>query len=80
MENSFILLKETEKTNCILKLFTINSLYITDEQFCSETENWLDHLSRRATLISGASERERHKFFSSQRQKVRFLIELISNQ
>ncbi len=80
MENSFILLKEATRTNCILKLFTINSLYVTDRQFCSETENWLDHLARRSTLISGASEKERHKFFTSQRQKVRFLIDRISNQ
>jgi hypothetical protein len=79
MENSFNLLKEDDRTSCILKLFTINSLYVTDKQFCSETENWLTHLSRRATLISGSSERERHKFFNSQRQKVGFLIDTISN-
>jgi hypothetical protein len=80
MENSFNLLKGNDRTSCILKLFTINSLYITDQQFCSETDNWLTHLSHRATLISGSSERERHKFFNSQRQKVRFFIDMLSNQ
>lgn len=80
MENSFILLKEHDKLSCILKLFTINSLYITDEGFCSETYGWLGHLSRRATLISGASEKERYKFFNHQRQKVRFIMDMISNR
>lgn len=80
IDNGFILLKEDNRINCILKLFTINSLYITDESFCLETYKWVNRLSNRATLLSGASEKERYKFFNQQRQKVRFLIDMISNR
>lgn len=77
LENNFILLKQEQTLFCILKLFTINSLNITDESFCRETEGWLKHLIQRATLISGSSEKERHKFFNNQCQKVRFLMDKI---
>lgn len=77
LENNFILLKQEQTLFCILKLFTINSLNITDKSFCRETEGWLKHLTQRATLISGASEKERHKFFNNQRLKVRFLMDKI---
>ncbi len=77
LENNFILLHNDSETGCILKLFTINSLYITNGQFCSETLHWLDQLSRRSTLISVTSERERHRFFAGCRQKIRLLTNLI---
>jgi len=75
LEGTFIILKQQEKTSCILKLYTINSLSTTDELFCQETENWLNNAAQRATLISGASAKTRYKFFNDQRQKIRFLIE-----
>lgn len=73
VENNFILLKNEESMGCILKLFTINSLYITDPRFCTETLGWLDQLSRRSTLVSVTSERTRRAFFAAQHEKVRAL-------
>jgi hypothetical protein len=61
----------------MVKLYTINGLNISDVRFCKETEDWLNNLVKRATLISGTSEKERFKFFNSQKQKVRNLIEKI---
>jgi hypothetical protein len=75
IENTFILIKQKEKSNCIVKLFTINSLNISDERFCIETEKWLSNLAQRSTLISGASAKERFKFFVNQKQKIRLIIE-----
>ena len=79
LENSYILLKSKNRTGCILKLFTINSMEIIDERFCMETEKWLNSLAKRATLVSETSEKERYKFFNSQRQKIGVLVDKINN-
>lgn len=79
LENTFILMKKDGISRCIIKLFTINSLNITEERFCREVENWLNMSIQRATLISGASEKERYRFFNLLRQKIRFLIDRVQS-
>jgi hypothetical protein len=80
-ESSFIMFKQIKDDRltmqCSLKLFTINSLNITDQIFCRETDQWLDHLTKQSLLISGASEKERYTFFSKQKQKIQLLIDKI---
>jgi len=76
-DNSLILFKTENLSKCFLKLFTINGLCTTDEWFCHEMENWLENTEQRATLISGASEKERYKFFNGLKQKIRLLIDQI---
>ena len=75
--NTFILFKSPEKSSCLIRLYTINGLTITDEHFCKETEQWLRNSAKQSTLISVASEKERFKFFHFQRQKIKSLIEYI---
>jgi len=75
--STFILLKNAERSNCLIRLYTINGLNISDERFCMETESWLRNSAKRSTLLSEASEKDRFKFFEAQRQKIRFLIEKI---
>ena len=75
--NTFVIFKSAHNINLLIKLYTINSLSISDERFCMETESWLRNLVQRATLISRASERDRFKFFQTQRQKIQFLIDKI---
>lgn len=77
LENNFILLRSGAGLSCILKLFTINSLYITDPKFCTETLGWLDQLTRRSLLISVSSEKERRRFFVDQHEKISILAELV---
>ena len=79
LENTYILMKQSELSNCVVKLFTINSLNILDKDFCLETEHWLTKLSQRSVPLCGGSEKERIKFFSSQQQRVQFLMEKIQN-
>ena len=80
LENTFILLKQQKRTACIIKLFTINSLTTYEKKICDEVENWINNTVQRSTLISGASAKERYKFFNVQQQKVDFLIDKISKQ
>ena len=77
LENTYVLMRQSEQTSCLVKLFTINSLNVLDKEFCRETENWLNKLSQRSALLCGNSEKERIKFFNTQRQNVRFLMEKI---
>ena len=77
LEGTFIILKQAGKINCLFKLFTINSLSISDERFCKETENWLKSTAKRATLFCDASEKERVLFFNGQRQKIRYMMNRI---
>ena len=75
--NTFIIFKIAEKSICYVKLYTINGLSTSDERICNETENWLRSIAQRSTLISGVSETERFKFFSTQKEKIEKLIKKI---
>ena len=77
--NTFILFKMAERCVCYVKLYSINVLSTSDERFCQETESWLRAIARRSTLISGASEVDRFKFFDGQRQKIQSLIDKIQS-
>jgi len=78
-ENTFILLKQPEKTICLCKLFTVNSLIISDKRFCTEMESWLRNLSQQATLITGGSAIERYDFFNKKKKKVRDFMDSYLN-
>jgi len=78
-ESQFVLFKSAKRSSCMVKLYTINGLGISDENFCKETERWLQKLIQRSVLISVASEVERNTFFDTQRQKVQSLIEKIKS-
>ena len=77
LENTYILMKQGDTSNCVVKLFTINSLNVFDKEFCKETEGWLTRLSQRSVMLCNSSEKDRFKFFKYQRDKVRFLMEKI---
>jgi hypothetical protein len=74
---TFLIFKSAQSKTINVKLYTINSLAVSDERFCLETENWLLNLIQRSTLISRSSEKERYKFFQTQKQKIQFLIDKI---
>jgi hypothetical protein len=77
LNNNFHLFKKNGTTKSNIKLFTINHFHICDQRFCRETENWLQAAIQRSTLISGSSEKQRHKFFNGQREKINVLMNKI---
>lgn len=79
LENNFVLLQKDSQLTCLLKLFTINSLTTRDESFCKETFNWLETSKKRSVLLTGASERDRFRYFNTLQQKIRFVMEKFTN-
>ncbi|WP_243348320.1 helix-turn-helix domain-containing protein [Parabacteroides sp. FAFU027] len=74
-ENSFFLNKRNGMTLITVKLFTINSLATTDKAFCTETETWIRNTISKSMFLSGASERERFRFFQQLRGRINALTE-----
>jgi transcriptional regulator with XRE-family HTH domain len=77
LENNFVVIKRDQTTNCIIKLYTINSMTTNDLDFCNESMKWIDNAMQKSTLISGSSQKESFKFFNLLNKKVRYLIERI---
>jgi hypothetical protein len=70
IDSTFVLFKNKEKSSCLVKLFTVNNLIISDKRFCIEMESWIRNLSQQSTLISESAAMERFNFFSAQRKRV----------
>lgn len=70
LENSFVVFTEEEQKLCLLKLYTINSLQTRHDEFIKESEEWIKSTINKSLLISGASQKERNRFFSRQKQKI----------
>lgn len=78
-ENSFMLLKNDGVTSVTIKLLTINSIITTTPSFCEETEKWIRNTITKSTLLSGASARERFKFFQTMKTKIDNVMERFEN-
>ena len=76
---NFVIIKSNNFVNCIIDLFTLSDIRTSNKIFCKETENWIKHLFHRSILISGTSQKERHKFFNLHRQKINVLQKKIKN-
>lgn len=58
---------------------TFNNINTTNEQFCDETEAWLEKHIKKATLISGTAEKQRVKFFNLLERNIDRIIDKIKN-
>ncbi len=79
MQNDFIITKSESTKTTSLKLFTINAIFSKDENFNNETEKWIKQIISKSSMLSGASERERFKFFQTIKNRINNLIETIDN-
>lgn len=75
-------------TNCIyiqmgearysyISFNTLNSLTTDNPEFCEETEHWVKNLERKSTLISGAGEKQRYRFFATMYKHLEDCIESV---
>ena len=75
--NDFMLTKRGTHWSCNIKLYTINSMATENESLCSEMSKWIDDLISKSILISGASARERNRFYQSSKNKIDNLMNKI---
>lgn len=57
---------------------TLNFMTTTSSSFCSDTDFWLKNLIKKATLLSGVSERQRYQFFKAKFESINTLKDKIA--
>lgn len=72
--NDFMITKRDGVTVTSIKLYTINGVFTSNEFFCSEVEKWMKDTASKSLRLSGASAKERYKFFLHLKDKARFLL------
>ena len=63
LENNFILIQDKGEAAVFLKLYSINSMFTTNESFCKDTVLWLQNIINKSTPLSGSSQRQCYAFF-----------------
>lgn len=78
--NNCIHIKTGETKSVYITHLTFNKLLTTNLDFCNDTEEWLETLIKKSILISGASEKQRYRFFHNSLNEVNKLKERIQKQ
>ena len=73
--NDFMVTKRNEISVTSIKLYTINGIFTSNKYFCSEVEKWMKDTMEKSVFLSGASARERYKFFNGIKNKINNLLE-----
>lgn len=72
-EGNFNYIDSKQYKLAMVRAFTLNDIYSTDEKVCEEMKKWCLFLKRASTLISQSSELKRIEFFGKQRELVEML-------
>ena len=72
-----IFVSKDGRTKTFLTYNVINLLVTENSILCGQVESSLRNLTKKSTLISSTSEKERHKFFHTLHQKINDLREKI---
>lgn len=72
-------LKVGDKRIASITYNTLNILTTTQESFCNETEDFLNNVINKSTLISTVGERERNKFFNMIEKRIAERRELLKH-
>ncbi|MDR0431093.1 MAG: helix-turn-helix transcriptional regulator [Tannerellaceae bacterium] len=71
LENNFMLTRRGDKWTCMIKLYTVNSIATDNVLLCRETEQWINDLIGKSTMISGGSSQKNHfLFFQKCKDKI----------
>ncbi|GHU62202.1 hypothetical protein FACS1894123_02750 [Bacteroidia bacterium] len=73
--NDFMITKRGGINVTSIKLYTINGIFTSNEYFCNEVEKWMRDAMSKSLFLSGASARERYRFFNQLKTKVNNLLE-----
>lgn len=69
-ESSLICFESDKSANAVLTVFYINFITTKDKFMIETMKNWIHTLKRSSTLISGASDAYKYRFFSQQEELI----------
>lgn len=78
--NNCVLIKLGNTKAVHLSHFSFYTMKTMNDVYCSKTEEWLDSLIKKTTLISGVSEKTRHQFFNKMFRSIDGLIKKIREE
>lgn len=77
--NNCVLVKHGDSKTVYLGHFSFNTMNTTHATYCQETEDWLNNIIRKSTLISKVAEKNRYQFFNGMYSYLDNVIEKINN-
>lgn len=75
MQNNLTLLSQNGTHLTMIKLFSLNGLFSSNECFCTDTDKWIQGLLSKSQQLSGVSARERAMFFHLLKDKINCLMD-----
>ena len=76
--SNYILVQKGDTKTVYLTIHTFNKMVTTNTPFANETQQWIDNLVKKSTLISGVAEKHRYQFFKRAYEKLDKLIAKIT--
>lgn len=58
--------------------FSFNAMHTNNDTYCKNTEQWLNNIIKKSTLISGTSEKQRFQFFQNINKQIDDLMKRIA--
>jgi hypothetical protein len=77
--NDFMITKRDGVNVTTIKLYTINGIFTSDTNFCSEVEKWMQNSISKSLSLSGNATRERFQFFRRLKDRINYLLETKKN-
>lgn len=71
--NNCILVNAGGLKTVYLRHHTFNSMVSTNASFCDETQQWLEGIIKKSSLISGVAEKQRYQYFRREQNKAEAL-------
>jgi hypothetical protein len=80
VSNNSILAEVGSSKTAYVSHNTLNFMITNNIDFCEDTDKWVKNVLRKSTLISGVSEKQRHRFFKKAFDKINALKHRITTQ
>lgn len=77
--NNTIMIEKGTARSIYISCHTLNYLFTTQSNYCTETKEWIDNLIGKSILISKVSEKQRYKFFKVMTDKILSLKQQIEH-
>jgi len=78
--NNCVLVGKDDTKVAFMGFNTFNIMSTSNQNYCLETERWLQNLMRKSQLISGVSQKQRYRFFKEIYEQIDKLRQMLTSQ